>query len=73
MLASENPTLYASPNFTEPGGDLGHNGNLAWEVSTRAFLDEAANSNINVVMWSWCGGVSDNTEQGINTYLNAMN
>jgi len=24
-------------------------------------------------MWSWCGGVSDNTEEGINAYLNAMN
>jgi hypothetical protein len=24
-------------------------------------------------MWSWCGGVSDNTEAGINAYLNAMN
>jgi hypothetical protein len=24
-------------------------------------------------MWSWCGGVSDNTPEGINTYLNAMN
>jgi len=24
-------------------------------------------------MWSWCGGVSDNTLDGINAYLNAMN
>jgi hypothetical protein len=24
-------------------------------------------------MWSWCGGVSDNNEKGINIYLNAMN
>jgi hypothetical protein len=24
-------------------------------------------------MWSWCGGASDNTEEGINAYLNAMN
>ena len=30
-------------------------------------------NNINVVIWSWCGGVSDNTEEGINIYLNAMN
>jgi len=26
-----------------------------------------------MVMWSWCGGCSDNTEAGINIYLNAMN
>jgi hypothetical protein len=26
-----------------------------------------------MVMWSWCGGCSDNTEEGINIYLNAMN
>jgi hypothetical protein len=25
-----------------------------------------------MVMWSWCGGVSDNTVEGINTYLNTM-
>ena len=26
----------------------------------------------NVVMWSWCNGVSDNTEEGIQIYLDAM-
>lgn len=26
-----------------------------------------------MVMWSWCGGQSDNTEEGVNTYLNEMN
>jgi hypothetical protein len=65
--------LYASPDFTEPGGDLGAEGDLAWEETTRAFLDDQSNSDINVVMWSWCGGVSDNTEDGINIYLDAMN
>jgi hypothetical protein len=54
-------------------GDLGHNGSLAWEASTRDYLANTANSDVNVIMWSWCGGVSDNTEEGINTYLNAMN
>ncbi|RLD61257.1 MAG: hypothetical protein DRJ01_08230 [Bacteroidetes bacterium] len=54
-------------------GDLGHNGSLEWEIATRALLENEANSNINVVIWSWCGGVSDNTEEGINIYLNAMN
>ncbi len=56
-----------------PSGDLGHNGDLTWYNSTRTMLDNPSNSDRNMVMWSWCGGVSDNTEAGINTYLNAMN
>ena len=55
------------------GGDLGHNGDLAWESATRSLLDDPRNDDINVIIWSWCGGVSDNTEAGINIYLNAMN
>ncbi|RLD70283.1 MAG: hypothetical protein DRJ10_20535 [Bacteroidetes bacterium] len=54
------------------GGDLGHNGSLEWESATRSLLDDHRNDDINVVIWSWCGGVSDNTEEGINIYLNAM-
>ncbi|MEN8118830.1 MAG: hypothetical protein ABFS35_00695 [Bacteroidota bacterium] len=55
------------------GGDLGHNGSLAWESATRSLLDDTERmGDINVVIWSWCGGVSDNTEAGINIYLNAM-
>ncbi len=54
-------------------GDLGHNGDLAWESSTRTYLDDGNHNDVNVVIWSWCGGVSDNTEEGINIYLNAMN
>jgi hypothetical protein len=54
------------------GVDLGHEGDLTWVDITRDRLNEAGN-NINIVMWSWCGGVSDNTEAGINAYLNAMN
>lgn len=53
-------------------GDLGHNGDTTWADRTREFLNRSANSGVNVVMWSWCGGVSDNTEQGINTYLSTM-
>ncbi|MBR9976143.1 MAG: T9SS type A sorting domain-containing protein [Bacteroidetes bacterium] len=54
-----------------PSGDLGHNGDLAWERATRALLDRADNDR-NMVMWSWCGGCSDNTVEGIQTYLDAM-
>ncbi len=54
-------------------GDLGHKGSTAWADSTRTYLNTPANNDVNVVMWSWCGGVSDNTEEGINIYLNTMN
>lgn len=55
------------------GGDLGHNGDLTWATNTRTYLDDASNSDVNVVVWSWCGGVSDNTTTGIQAYLDEMN
>ncbi len=58
--------------YQEVYGDLGGTGSLGWEVMTCAQLNDPANDR-NVVMWSWCGGVSGNTVQGINIYLNAMN
>ena len=54
------------------GNDLGQNGDLEWANLTRARLDQAGN-NINVVIWSWCGGVSANSAADITTYLNALN
>jgi hypothetical protein len=63
---------YAQPALHEPGGDLGHDGDLAWEAATRAYLAGHA-AETDVVIWSWCGGCSDNTPEGIDTYLNAMN
>lgn len=59
-------------SYQEVYGDLGHNGDLTWEQTTRQQLNSPSN-NRNVVIWSWCGGVSDNTTQGIAIYLNAMN
>jgi hypothetical protein len=56
----------------DDGVDLGYEGDLGWVDTTRQALDRSG-STINLVMWSWCGGVSDNTEAGINTYLQAMN
>lgn len=55
------------------GGDLGHNGDTAWAVRTRTYLSAQNHTDVNVVMWSWCGGVSDNTTKGIQTYLDKMN
>jgi hypothetical protein len=55
-------------------GDLGHYGDTQWAAYTRDYLENDTNSSdINVIMWSWCGGCSDNTVQGIQTYLDTMN
>lgn len=54
-------------------GDLGSLGDTQWANSTRDYLEnDPASADINVVMWSWCGGCSNNTVEGINTYLNTM-
>jgi hypothetical protein len=59
-------------DYGMPGaGDLGHNGDLAWRDATIEILDDP-DCDRNVVIWSWCGGVSDNDTNGIYTYLNAM-
>ena len=51
--------------------DLGHEGDTTWADITRERPDRPQ-GDINLVMWSWCGGVSDNTAQGIDAYLAAM-
>jgi len=70
ILVDEDPILYARPQFHEYGDDLGHTGDTSWVQPTRDWLD--AHPETNVVMWSWCGGCSDNNEEGIATYLAAM-
>lgn len=77
LLASEDSRLAHTSGvgaFLEErdGVDLGHEGDLTWADTTRDRLNEAGN-NINIVVWSWCGGVSDSTAAGIDAYLNAMN
>ncbi len=59
-------------SYQESGGDLGHNGDTRWAQKTRSRL-ERHNNDCNVIMWSWCGGCSDNTVEGINIYLKTMN
>ena len=54
------------------GSDLGSPDFTSWAGSTRTYLNKPENNNINVVMWSWCGQVSDATESNINTYLALM-
>lgn len=70
MLANEDGR-YALPSFHEVGSDLGTGGDVAWAATTRAYLD-AHPGEIDVVMWSWCGGVSSNSAEGIDAYLAAM-
>lgn len=57
--------------YVETGGDLGHRGADAWERRTREYLERGGDAN--VIVWSWCGGCSDNTPDGVDRYLNLMN
>ncbi len=52
--------------------DLGSDGSLAWRDATIQLLN-LPNNDRNVVMWSWCGGVSWTNASGIQAYLDAMN
>ena len=51
-------------------GDLGNPDRTSWADRTRTYL--AANSDVNVIIWSWCGQVSTASEPDINTYLDLM-
>ncbi len=70
VLAGVEPELHAQPTFHEYGDDLGHVGDVSWVAPTRTYLD--SHPECNAVLWSWCGGASDNTVAGIDIYLNAM-
>jgi photosystem II stability/assembly factor-like uncharacterized protein len=50
--------------------DLGNPDRTSWAEATRTYLN--AHSEVNVVMWSWCGQVSSATEADINTYIDLM-
>ena len=54
------------------GGDLGNPDRVTWASRTRDYLNNTNNSDVNVVIWSWCGQVSSATESDIDTYLNLM-
>jgi hypothetical protein len=54
-------------------GDLGNpDDRITWAARTREYLNNPANSDVNVVMWSWCGQ-ADTSEENIDLYLNIMN
>ena len=52
-------------------GDLGNPDRTTWAKRTRKYLNSPANSNVNVVMWSWCGQ-ADTTKENIDLYLSLM-
>jgi hypothetical protein len=51
-------------------GDLGAPDRTTWATLTRTYL--AANRDVNVIIWSWCGQASTASAADINTYLNLM-
>ena len=67
------PGIFLNDYWGNEGGadDLGYDGDLGWRAATIEMLARSGNDR-NVVAWSWCGGVSDNSESGINAYLSAM-
>lgn len=77
-MLEDQDTLYSFNNpdgslsIAEYGSDLGHYGDTSWAPVTRQYLNQPGND-INLVLWSWCGGVSDNSAEGIAAYLAAMN
>ena len=53
------------------GGDVGYY--PQWVDNTRSYLDNPANADVNVIIWSWCGQASGYTEQQmIDQYLAPM-
>lgn len=68
------PGVFLNDYWGNAGGaqDLGSDGNLAWRDATVQMLN-LSNNDRNVVMWSWCGGVSWTNASGIQAYLDAMN
>jgi hypothetical protein len=55
------------------GNDLGNPNFTQWATDTRTYLDNPANADVNVVLWSWCGQVSGASVGNIDTYLSLMN
>ncbi len=54
------------------GDDLGNPDFSTWATLTSTYLNNPANRDVNVVMWSWCGEVGWASEANINTYLSLM-
>ena len=65
MLYNERPLLYIPPPiYDEDGIDLGDS---SWSTRTRQFLNTHPQTNL--VLWSWCGQLSDYSTAEVNAYL----
>ncbi|MDO9265155.1 MAG: Ig-like domain-containing protein [Desulfosalsimonadaceae bacterium] len=64
---SSNPGLYDRPDIHEDSPDLGY---PEWEPNTRAYLN--AHPDTTLVMWSWCGQLSDMASPEVDDYLSKM-
>lgn len=53
-------------------GDLGNPDRITWANRTREYLEDVDNSEINVIMWSWCGQASTSNPADIQLYLDLM-
>jgi hypothetical protein len=53
-------------------GDLGNPDFVAWAAEPREYLNNPQNSDVNVIIWSWCGQVSGADSLQIKTYLDSM-
>ncbi|MCP4581074.1 MAG: T9SS type A sorting domain-containing protein [candidate division Zixibacteria bacterium] len=72
QVDSRFPDINYYPNqiIHDVGDDLGYDGDTSWAAPTRSWLN--SHPECNIVMYSWCGGASYNTESGINIYLNKV-
>lgn len=57
---------------TTPKGDLGNPDRYTWASRTREYLHNKGKDR-NMIMWSWCGQVSNASQKDIELYLNLMN
>ena len=55
----------------EPKGDLGNPDRRTWYQRTKDLLDHGW-GDTNIILWSWCGQVSNATKEDIDTYLELM-
>lgn len=70
MLYLGDPQKYPVLGYDHLPKDLGSLGDTSWAQMTREYLD--GHPLCDIVIWSWCSGVSDNTQEGIAAYLGAM-
>ena len=54
-------------------GTPGNPDRVTWASLTRKYLNDPSNSDINVVIWAWCGEVKTSSQSDIDIYLNLMN